>query len=67
MVITDHVKFTFNRVRRQRTQKNTRWDIADHLLTVAFTDTPQKAHFGGSMDNVNIKQQNLTIFVCLRG
>ena len=41
---------------------------ADHLLTVVFTDTPQKAHFWGSVDNVNVKQQILTlIFVCLRG
>ena len=39
-------------------------NVADHLLTVVFTDTPRKAHFWGSVDNVNVKQQNLTIFVC---
>ena len=30
---------------------------AGHLLTVVFSDTPQKAHFWGSVDNVNVKQQ----------
>ena len=29
---------------------------ADHLPTVVFHDTPQKANFLGSVDNVNIKQ-----------
>ena len=40
---------------------------ADHLLTVVFSDTPRKAHFWSSVENVNVKQQNLTIFVCLQG
>ena len=35
---------------------------ADHLFTAVFTDTPRKAHFRGSVDNVNAKQQILTIF-----
>ena len=38
-----------------------------HLLTVVFSGTPRKANFWGSVDNVNVKQQHLTIFVCLRG
>ena len=33
---------------------------AGHLHTVVFSDTPRKAHFLGSVDNVNVKQQNLT-------
>ena len=40
---------------------------AGHLLAVVFTNTPRKAHFWSSVDNVNVKQQNLTIFVCLQG
>ena len=27
--------------------------VADHLLTVVFTDTPRKVHFWGSVDNVD--------------
>ena len=37
------------------------------LLTVIFPDTPRKAHLSGSVDNVNVKQQNLSISVCFRG
>ena len=40
---------------------------AGHLLTVVFSESERKAHFLGSVDSVNAKQQNLTIFVCLRG
>ena len=40
---------------------------AGHLLTVVLTDTAGKAHFWSAVDNVNVKQQNMTIFVCLRG
>ena len=39
---------------------------ADHFLTFGLTDTHRKAHFWGSVENVNVKQQNLTIIVCLR-
>ena len=34
---------------------------AGHLLTVVFSDTLRKAHFWSSVDNVNVKQQNLAI------
>ena len=38
---------------------------SENLLIVVFTNTPRKAaHFCGSVDNVSVKQQNLTIFVC---
>ena len=40
---------------------------AGHLLTVVLSDKSRKTHFWGSVDSVNAKQQNLTIFVCFRG
>ena len=30
---------------------------AGHLLTVVLSDTPRKAHFWGSVDNLNVKEQ----------
>ena len=42
---------------------------AGQLLTVVFNDryAAQSSLLGFSVDNVNVKQQNLTILVYLRG
>ena len=40
---------------------------ADHMLTLFFTKTPRKAHFGSPVDNVNtIKFHNLGENLCVK-